>query len=304
MLMLLGVSGFAQTFTNFTTFYVEDARGNRDSAQIVWHSVASSFEVFTEKGEENLLNVPFDSILEVRFSNGIAYDGPVTKNNKRYFCGIEEGNKPLDPHCDHLYGDANLLVHAKYPPVTVSWDTSFFAVDNCFRGSAMVNHDIWIEFGTDVSEWEDRGEGRIETYCMLEDGFFMTDLLPKWDNSGGWSKFAYDFALNNGDTARHGVHALLIETAIVPTCSFKVLTSEESLIEEKITIHPNPVKDMITLDSRLIGSDFQISDIHARPVISGVISSTIVDLSEIPAGVYFMRIKGADARGSTRFVKL
>ena len=198
-----------------------------------------------------------------------------------------------------------LLIHAKHPPVVVSWDTSFFAKDNCFRGSALVNHDIWIEFSTNTNKWEEFGGDKIRTYCMLQNGRQRLRLDPIWDDGGGWTDFTYDFALNNGDTVRHLAHALLIESAILPYGNYEAIVSYEEVEGQGSQgLHPNPVSTRLFIDHATEGAAYTIINIEGIEVQQGEYPIHGIETSPLPQGVYFIHLRDGDKVWMDRFVKM
>ena len=305
LITLIASNLFSQNLNEFTKLYVEDSKGNIDSVEIQWVDYADDSRVFTEDGEENLKDVPFDSILEMRISNGIVYGERVSKMNDRYFAGTKIGNAPFGLYCKSVYSNPILLIHAKYPPVVVSWDTTFFAKDNCFRGSAIVNHDIWIEFSRNTDKWEEFGGDKIRTYCMLENGRQRLRLDPIWGDGFGWTDFTYDFALNNGDTVRHLAHALLIESAILPYCNYKAIVSNEE-VEDKgsIGLYPNPASTRLYIDHTSEGAPYTILNIDGIEVQQGEYPIQGIETTPLPQGVYFIQVRDGNKVWVDRFVKM
>ena len=87
----------AQFRTEFTKFYVEDSVGNVDSAEVCW--LEDAWRLVLEEGEVNMINEPFDSILAIRFSDGISYGERVSKMNDKYWAPMREIFRPLSSVC-------------------------------------------------------------------------------------------------------------------------------------------------------------------------------------------------------------
>ncbi len=70
--------------------------------------------------------------------------------------------------------------------------------------------------------------------------------------------------------------------------------NEQVFNSTNIAIYPNPANDLIliTADSRLLGSNFIITDQLGRQVLTGKLSNetTTVDISSFPVGVYFFQV--------------
>ena len=79
-------------------------------------------------------------------------------------------------------------------------------------------------------------------------------------------------------------------------------------LNHRITVGPNPTSEKINIDLTGVfqqGLGFDVVDVTGRTILSGAITSTrtIVDVSELNAGIYTIVVYGAEGRGSQRFVK-
>jgi hypothetical protein len=82
----------------------------------------------------------------------------------------------------------------------------------------------------------------------------------------------------------------------------EITTSVES--DNSISISPNPTTGYLNIPSEHLNSKFEIVSLAGDALLSGNISSNILDLEELPTGTYFLRI--FDAKGiirTTKFVK-
>ena len=70
-----------------------------------------------------------------------------------------------------------------------------------------------------------------------------------------------------------------------------------------LSVWPNPAKDRLTVESPVKQvTAVEVYDVHWRLLIDGL--SNTVDLSGLPSGVYFLRVKTADGRSAfARFIK-
>ncbi|MEN0005550.1 MAG: T9SS type A sorting domain-containing protein [Bacteroidota bacterium] len=127
-------AGQAQTIPDFqTTFYFEDAIGNRDSIIVGYDELASDCQ--DEDFGEITLTAPFDSTFEVRAA---VYAPPV-------LCRSDLGKKVITKsgitwqNCPSM-NTVIFYTHAKYWPVTVRWDSLVFSTDYCRSSSAILDH--------------------------------------------------------------------------------------------------------------------------------------------------------------------
>lgn len=82
----------------------------------------------------------------------------------------------------------------------------------------------------------------------------------------------------------------------------EAITSVES--DNSISISPNPTTGYLNIPSGHMNSKFEIVSLTGDALLSGDISSNVLDLEELPIGTYFLRI--FDANGiirTTKFVK-
>ena len=75
-------------------------------------------------------------------------------------------------------------------------------------------------------------------------------------------------------------------------------------LEEKISVHPNPTKDLVTIKTNFIAGRYHIYDMHGKLVNQSKITSTesSIDLSGLNAGIYFFRIQSDS--GEVHFKKV
>ena len=81
---------------------------------------------------------------------------------------------------------------------------------------------------------------------------------------------------------------------------------ENNISNDVFSIYPNPTKNSlnITVDQKLIGSEFTITDQLGRTVITGKLTSesTVVEVGNLSNGIYLLRI-GANAQQTFKVVK-
>ena len=67
---------------------------------------------------------------------------------------------------------------------------------------------------------------------------------------------------------------------------------EEEILEFSLTAYPNPVNDILTVNTQEHGLQYQVVDIHGKVLLNGVINSLSgqIDFTNIPSGVYFLQV--------------
>lgn len=83
---------------------------------------------------------------------------------------------------------------------------------------------------------------------------------------------------------------------------------EDNLSENLFTISPNPSSTQITIETAGLQTKFQISifNLNGQEVIQRQITDPrmVIDISDLPGGIYFVRITGESAVGIQKFIKI
>lgn len=80
---------------------------------------------------------------------------------------------------------------------------------------------------------------------------------------------------------------------------------ERYLNNAAIGVYPNPVKDMLYINTAESGLRYTVTSMTGSTLTTGTVSAKAINVSNLPAGVYLMRLTTADgaAYGTARFVK-
>lgn len=83
---------------------------------------------------------------------------------------------------------------------------------------------------------------------------------------------------------------------------------ESNTAEQLFSIHPNPASGQITVETSSSTSKYQISifNLNSQEVIHQQMTEphTVIDISNLPAGVYFMRLTGERIVSIQKFIKI
>ena len=71
----------------------------------------------------------------------------------------------------------------------------------------------------------------------------------------------------------------------------------------QVKIYPNPVQDILFIETALQNAAWMIYDVTGRMVASGRLDENSIDASQLESGVYLIRIVTGDSENSARFVK-
>jgi uncharacterized repeat protein (TIGR01451 family) len=75
-------------------------------------------------------------------------------------------------------------------------------------------------------------------------------------------------------------------------------------IQTEVTIHPNPVRDVLTLDSSNRWTKAEIFDISGRLIKVSGVDGFSVDVSGLESGTYILHLSDKDKRGRVKFMKM
>jgi uncharacterized repeat protein (TIGR01451 family) len=75
-------------------------------------------------------------------------------------------------------------------------------------------------------------------------------------------------------------------------------------IHTEVTIHPNPVRDVLTLDSSTSWTKAEIFDISGRLIKVSGVDGFSVDVSGLESGTYILHLSDKDKRGRVKFMKM
>lgn len=295
-----------------TVFYLEDARGNRDTVYISASSQANG--VYNpELGEVNLQHIPFDSVLEARLVRVIdVFDlsHAVPYMYKHAIGRIESQSITL--FCRWGITDYSIAVHNKYPPLKVSWDSTFYASGGtigCWRAAFLTNS---FQHSLNAMGWylETEGTG-IDWACLAEESehvFYPFPLPYYFDESSFIQHNIY-----SGNSFRYDTIAVFnFDPGGGPfgdkPCDGTVSTRSE-LQTLSFDVFPNPAQGELRL--RMPAAHERIREVSVydgRGAIAAKMSGInggSVDVSGLPPGSYFLKVLTQSGRvGVRRFVKL
>jgi hypothetical protein len=120
---------------------------------------------------------------------------------------------------------------------------------------------------------------KIKTKSTLKLGDEMKNLADIY--------FDYNFPIRTNET----------QTTIAIPTSTKDFNAE-------VTIHPNPVRDVLTLDSSSRWTKAEIFDISGRIVKVTGVDGFSVDVIGLDSGTYILHLSDKDKRGRVKFVKM
>ncbi len=262
-----------------TTIYFEDALGNRDSV-VVGHDLEANVDYNPQFGELDI-DTPFDSVFEVRaarYFDFSSFSGEMVLSKK--IIGHAEGSVHPTYNCLPNVEPMAFFVHAKYQPITVSWDKAQFINSYCRTGTILTSHMLPM-----VTEFWKEEEGALDlTSCMAEDSTYSTYLADFY----GFGFFRLEQVEGLGQDTAFGLLLTFVRqgTSFSP-CTATVIVGTTETHEPDVKVYPNPTSGHLYFEKE-ITENYVVMDAYGRPVMEG--KENQVDMSSLPPGIYYLRL--------------
>lgn len=247
------------------SLYFEDAMSNRDTL-VLGYDPAATEGVDAQFGEVNMLYDPFNEEFEVRTGRLFHYiwspDSFLVK--KHIVPPICDGRSvPFRmPFVEYIY------IHCKNFPLTISWDTVF--------NKECTDHSFLTDWNPNI--WFDAIQGGEQGPFFLKDSTHIVLTHLNVYNS------QVEYVSHNGANLN------VIYFALCSEQNFKDITDIEEISTKTVGVYPNPVQDVLNLDTGNDPLDFvRILDLSGR--IYKQTNENQVDVSALPNGVYIVELK-------------
>jgi hypothetical protein len=259
--------------------YFEDAIGNKDTLIVGYDTTASAQNLNPQFGEV-AIDTPFDSVFEVR---AIHWDDTDLETSKKIIESYEHTGGVL---CG-ASGGTKIMISAKYPPVTISYDSTLFGPGSC-RQNTILSPDWGIYT---LQYWWD-----AHLYYCLRNTSKITDSLL--DNFGG-ARFLEDLEVE-GQGIQEVPGFFLVFREWGP-CNDFMIGTEEHIEPAWWEASPNPARDWVNVK---IPDGFKVAktalfDAIGRWVECPVFlqgSEAQVDVKALNRGLYFFMVTCTDGR--------
>lgn len=292
-------------FTERFTF--EDARGNQDTVFMSGSTMANG-SYNPDLGEVNLANFPFDSVFEVRIVRTVDIFDFRTSMPFMFKHAIGHVDREdFGGFCRNGITWYAFAVHAKYPPITIRWDTASYRPGGAFEcyPTSYINNTL-LE-ATAVRWFEEAGPEFIDYACLGVEGAhtFYPFKAPYYHDP-------QESYIISAIYAEDGLVQDTIDTYIFNIggqgwlpCG-PVIVSEQTPEAVSVDVFPNPSSGRISI----VG--VETSDIRQIEVYSSAGQLLLkrsdvvneIDLSTYPAGLYYLRLRWLDGSiGLKQFVK-
>ncbi len=189
---------------------------------------------------------------------------------------------------------------------TTTWDLSGKIVMT-FNTNGEIASVISYQWKSGASVWE----GLFKALYSYNGTNLSTLILYMWDkNSSAWVEFAktedsYD---NNGDitvetTYMWNVNVWDKKSVATYYYSSATNTGVNNISGESIHIYPNPVMDLLHINSFTKVTSVSIVDIIGKTVYKKQLATDVIDVSNLKSGIYFLSVSTGAGRYTFKFMK-
>ena len=114
-----------------------------------------------------------------------------------------------------------------------------------------------------------------------------------------------DFLVTGGGTTNAASATTKFDNYSAVAKAASALLSNNEIITQKFSIYPNPANDLVTIskNSAIDITSITVTDINGRIVKEINNDATTINVSDLNAGVYFLKINTAEGSGTTKLIK-
>lgn len=319
---LLSLPTFSQSDSIYyeIPIYFEDAVGNKDTVYIGLSEYATN-EIDAQFGEVNLIDVPFDSVFEVRLTgfDDLSAGGPATYLGKKKYLNVQFTNDdPLTCNGIRLSDGISFVAQSMHPPLTIKWDSELFRSGgdlHCLGGSWLNNtHAPLVLFG-----WEEfiESSDAYTIACLMDEMEEVTimpyNLVPFEDGSvrDYDSNFFQDFTLSSVEGSEFMLDTLVIYNLwwryFFDDLCLDLVSDYGPREQTHFQLFPNPVLDDLSV--AMLGTIKEgvvhIYSLEGRLLKSHFDLESSIDVVDLPPGLYVARVIFKNGKeGVRKFVKL
>lgn len=294
------------------TFYFEDAIGNRDTIYVGGSPYVNGDEVIPAFGEINLVDVPFDSVFEVRvtnatnlytFGDSVKYIG---KKRILQYALTDFGSFPCD--WNGGIGEFAFVANVANPPLTISWDSQKFRQEEnigCLMSTNIVNSFVGVIID---GWWNGDFPPGIDYACV---GSTSSISFYPFNTPSGldldWLTYAR-LPVEGSSFAKDTLPAYYLNFVYSggppPPCNTIVDTDEQAPPDSE-RIFPNPTSGLLRFSVSRPGAFFTVFTTDGRKILTIPIDAEgQVNVRNLSPGLYFYRIAEPGEQGrSGRFVR-
>ncbi|MDN3634380.1 T9SS type A sorting domain-containing protein [Neolewinella lacunae] len=293
-------------------FYFEDGVGNKDTVTIII-SDHQNDSTNVALSSENTVDVPFDSVFEVRASDFYrleSFDPPRFTYKKQVIWREYLSEDPNN--CGNWIMDdfISFAMNVKYPPLKISWDPSVFADESPFNCMAESSWIINSFSPTILFEWwEGAAQGLWQYACMATDSTTIFYPVREYGSLGDRLFRSYTFLPIEGSSnlvdTLELINVYFSRPGFEP-CFRRVDTDSPAQLGGDLLVYPNPAGEVLYLRTAENGRirTFSVYSVTGQrmPVIA--LAGGGLDVSRLPTGAYFLRLDYTDGNSAVcKFLK-
>lgn len=261
-----------------------------------------------------------ENIFNTIYFPGFGYGGLLSSSNNSYPVSVlipiaqdivdrgDDSDESLSPLSYKIEGESGNQI------LKIEWNNVGFIEDE--TQNDYMNFQIWLYEGTNIIEYR-YGPNSIQNPDASFEGESgpVVELFPSINGNGNFNSPWYALINDPSDPTVLEVFAddqtpetenLLIGAipdGIVYQFTPSTL-STENYKENTVSFYPNPVENEIHISSTDNASyNFSIYNSLGQLVKENIDSSENVDVSDLSSGIYFMKIKTANATVTKKFIK-
>ena len=262
LFIFTSISAFSQPEFSFD-LYFEDALGNRDTITIGYDPLATDGidELF---GEENIISQAWDSVFEVRISD--YYDRNAVGEQVSF-----NTKKCIQYIFSQPYFKTNRIeidIHAKHFPIKISCDSTL--LQSAERRGTFITSML-------PGGWFDTGG-------FVTNLFYNPQTLINFAGFESWPLYPFNYYYLEASDS------VFVCWAAIADSNVNTSNVLENKLENKIEVFPNPVFNNSNLHFSS-GDYYNLCNIEGHLIKSGGIENKIINLENIPPGVYYIKVE-------------
>ena len=282
MIICFGQEVKTQTPRYKFKIYFEDAVGRIDSVRFVYDS---SIDIIADRerfGYKDITRLPFDEKFEVRGADIGGQD-----NHSKIFADYYSKSRCIagKPQMN------SINIRATDFPVRMVWDNEYFEGDDCLDWSRFTRS---INFA--LHPWNDP-----LVYYRMSD--FSEFIITK-----DWLLQTEDYRNIYLHDIQGGGKDPIFVIFIGISSEFDGTVSTKDEQKGVLKIYPNPVHQTIRFSANEVTSpmDYEILSLNGNTIKSGKINPSFyaIEVSDMEAGVYFIRVIEGRSQKIIKFIKL
>jgi len=263
---ILYISSFGQEFTFQMVFC--DAVGNSDTLYFGYDPTATD-SVDGKFGENNIIDISYDSIFDVRISNEFAYRWYFSKPSGSFHLKKQIVSK----NCPGYATPIAIDIKCKYWPVTATWDSTIWK-ENCRAGSLITGmpRGYW---------WDVTGPSDLYYYLLaVRDSItFTANYDANYSNTGAIGVTAY---INNESDS------IAVYWLVFSDPSLRGSVDVDAIHHSyQLSVYPNPGSGVYKfLSPHSTIEEIRVYNLNGMQILSQSMNDEI-DLNNHPNGVYY-----------------